>query len=240
MSLDFQVALEAGAAVVRPTGLLDLTTYVEFRDGLLKCALDEPLAVVVVLDEGFAFATPAAMSVFTTVWMRVSEWPGVPVLLVGASQPHRATLEEGGAGRYVRHFRSVADALTAAGERPVRRRDDTWLPDSAVAALLARRFVRETCRRWQLSHLLDAALLVASELVENAVHHARSAPHLRLELRADRLTIAVRDDAEPMRKKPATPWADGHGLSLVERFSRVWGSSPWPGGGKVVWAVLGD
>ncbi|MBB5960211.1 hypothetical protein FHS29_006834 [Saccharothrix tamanrassetensis] len=236
MSLDLRVDFDSGATVVRPTGLLDLTTYVAFRDGLLKCALDGPTAVVVVLGEDFEFSTPASMSVFATVWLRVSEWPGVPIMLVAVAEPHRAALAAGGAGRYVRHFPTVAEAITAVGRRPERRRDDTWLPDSSTSALLARRFVREVCRRWQLAHVVDEALLVATELVQNAVQHTGSAPHLRLELRGHRLTIAVRD--EEAAQPELNVAGGGQGLALVDRFSRVWGSSPWPSGGKVVWAVL--
>lgn len=239
MTLTLDVDTEAGSAVVRPAGRLDLSTYAQFRDGLLKCALAEPVAVVVVLDDDFEVATPAVMSVFTTVWMRVSEWPGVPVMLVGKGARHRQLLVEGGAGRFVRHYPSVREALAHAHGRPDRRRDETWLPASPVSALMARRFVRETCERWDLREVLDDALLVVTELVENAVDHAHSAPHLRLELRDRALAIAVRDDeaTPPERREPGTR-PGGRGIALVEELSRVWGHTPWPGGGKVVWAVL--
>ncbi|WP_309117085.1 ATP-binding protein [Saccharothrix sp.] len=239
MTLTFDVDTEAGAAVVHPVGRLDLSTYAQFRDGLLKFALAEPLAVVVVLDDGFEVATRAVMSVFTTVWMRVSEWPGVPLLLVGASREHRRLLDEGGAGTFVRHFPSVREAIADARRRPDRRRDETWLPASPVSALMARRFVRDTCARWHLHDVLEDALLVVTELVENAVDHARSAPHLRLELRDRALAIAVRDDAAapPVRRAPG-PRPGGRGVALVAKVSRVWGHTPWPAGGKVVWAVL--
>jgi hypothetical protein len=228
------------AVVVHPTGLLDLTTYRELRDGLLKCAADAPAAVIVRLDDGFECATPAFMSVFTTVWLRVSEWPGVPVMLVGESARHQETLANGGAGRLVPRFTALDDALTAAGQPPNRRRDEIHLPESVVSGLLARQFIRDTCRRWQLEHLKGNAVTVATELVENAVRHGRSAPVLRVELRDGRLTIAVRDDSP---QPPVDPPADtlrpgGRGITIVAALSRVWGCSPWPRGGKVVWAVL--
>ncbi|XVV06425.1 ATP-binding protein [Actinosynnema sp. CA-248983] len=239
MTLTLDVDSEAGAAVVHPVGRLDLSTYAQFRDGLLRCALAEPLAVVVVLDDGFEVATQAVMSVFTTVRMRVSEWPGVPVLLVGAGRDHRRLLDEGGAGSSVRHFPTVREAVADARRRPDRRWDETWLPASPVSALMSRRFVRDTCARWHLQDVLDDALLVVTELVENAVDHARSAPHLRLELRDRALSIAVRDDATtPPRRREPGPRPGGRGVALVEELSQVWGHTPWPGGGKVVWAVL--
>lgn len=239
MTLTFDIGAEAGATIVRPSGRLDLSTYAQLRDGLLKCALEEPTAVVVVLDDGFEVATPAVMSVFTTVWMRVSEWPGVPVVLVGAGAAHRRALAAGAAGRFVRHYPSVHDAVADAEHRPDRRRDETWLPESTVSGLMARQFVRETCGRWDVREVLDDALLVVTELVQNAVEHARSAPHLRLELRKRTLSIAVRDaSAQPPQRQDGGTTPGGRGVWLVERVSRVWGHTSWPGGGKVVWAVL--
>ena len=231
-----------GAAVVRPTGRLDLTTYRELRDGLLKCAVDEPSAVIVRLGDGFECATPAFMSVFTTVGLRVSEWPGVPVMLVGESPGHRRALEAGATGPVPR-FTALDAALAAVQRPPERTRDETRLPGSLVSGLLARHFVRETCQRRQVTaHLVHDAVTVATELVENAVRHARSAPVLRLELRGRRLAVTVRDESpDPPREPDAgPPQPGGWGLTLVSSLSRTWGCYPWPHGGKVVWAVLGD
>ncbi|MEU4762030.1 ATP-binding protein [Actinosynnema sp. NPDC023794] len=230
-----------GAAVVRPTGRLDLTTYRELRDGLLKCAVDEPTAVIVRLDDDFECVTPAFMSVFTTVGLRVSEWPGVPLMLVGESPGHRRALAAGATGA-VPVFTALNSAL-AAVERPSERtRDETQLPASLLSGLLARHFVRETCQRRQVTHFVHDAVTIATELVENAVRHARSAPVLRLELRGHRLTVAVRDESpDPPQAPAAEPLRPGgRGLTIVSSLSRTWGCYPWPHGGKVVWAVLGD
>lgn len=241
-ALALDLADAEGAVVVRPTGLLDLTTYRAMRDGLLKCAADGPSAVIVRLDEGFECATPAFMSVFTTVWMRVSEWPGVPIMLVAESPGYRHVLATGGAGWMVPRFTALPDALAAIGQPPDRRRDETQLPKTVLSALLARHFVREACGRWSLGHLVDNAVIVATELVENAVRHGQSAPVLRLELRTRRLTIAVRDENPdpPQELTAETLRPGGRGITMVASLSRVWGCTPWVGGGKVVWAVLGE
>ncbi len=229
-----------GAAVVRPTGRLDLTTYRDLRDGLLKCAVDEPTAVIVRLGEGFDCATPAFMSVFTTVWLRVSEWPGVPLMLVGESPGHRRALAGSGGAPAVPRFTGLEAALAAVGPPPERTRDEMQLPDSLLSGLLARHFVREACERWFLSHVVHNAVTVATELVENAVRHGRSAPTLRLEVRNRRLTVAVRDESPdpPREPKPEPLRPGGWGLTIVSSLSRTWGCYPWPRGGKVVWAVL--
>ncbi|MGM1059383.1 ATP-binding protein [Saccharothrix sp. Mg75] len=230
-----------GATVVRPSGLLDLTSYRAFRDDLLKCAAEGPTGVVVRLDDGFRCATPAFMSIFATVWLRLAEWPGVPVVLVGESTGYRQFLASSAAGRLVPAFTLLAAALASLDEPPERRRDEIQLPDTIVGALVARQFVREACERWRLGALVDSAVVVVTELVENAVRHAASAPVVRLEYRGGRLSVAVRDDsAEPVSKPDpgATP-PGGVGLAIVDSLSRVWGCAPWPSGGKVVWAVLG-
>jgi anti-sigma regulatory factor (Ser/Thr protein kinase) len=230
-----------GAAVVRPTGRLDLSTYRELRDGLLKCAVDEPTAVIVRLGDGFECVTPVFLSIFATVRLRVAEWPGVPVMLVGESPGHRMALAGSGGGLgAVPRFTALHAALAAVGRPPERTRDETVLPDSLISGRLARDFVRETCERLHVTHLVHNAVTVATELVENAVRHGGSAPMLLLELRDRRLTVAVRDESPdpPREPKPDTSRTGGWGLTIVSALSRTWGCYPWPRGGKVVWAVL--
>jgi anti-sigma regulatory factor (Ser/Thr protein kinase) len=228
-----------GATVVEATGRLDLSSYAEFRDGLLKCAADEPTAVIVHLLDGFEARGTAELSVFATVWMRVSEWPGVPVMVV-ADDELRATLKHSGVARFVPQYPTVRLALDAVGEPRLRRRQEVQLPFSLATPRLARGFVRDVCARWDVLDLLDDAVLVASELVENAVRHAGSAPSLRLELRPTQFAIAVHDD-DPTPPKPRPLTCDqpgGRGMPLVEAVCKAWGASPSTRGGKVVWAVL--
>ena len=83
-------------------------------------------------------------------------------------------------------------------------------------------------------------MLVASELVANAVAHARTS--CRLDMRLDRpgLTIAVRDYDPHGIPGPLACTATGHrshGLFLVTSISRTWGVSPTENG-KSVWALL--
>jgi anti-sigma regulatory factor (Ser/Thr protein kinase) len=229
-----------GTAVVETAGRLDLSTYAEFRDRLLKAAAEEPTALVVHLTEGFEVDSTAELSVFTTVWMRVSEWPGVPVLVAAGEERHRNALAVTGVARFVPLFRTVREALDAVCAPRTRRRHEVRLPRSSTAPRIARSFVRDTCARWNLTGIVDDAVLVVSELVENATRHTGSAPLLRLELRTDRFAVAVRDqDPRPPEPRPlTTDQPGGRGMPIVAALSRAWGTSPHPGGGKVVWAVL--
>ncbi|WNV85549.1 ATP-binding protein [Umezawaea sp. Da 62-37] len=227
---------EEGATVVGATGRLDLSSYAEFRDRLLKCAVDEPTAIVVHLLDGFEALGTSELSVFTTVWMRVSEWPGVPVMIV-ADEGLRETLRRGGIARFVPQFPTVRLALDAVVEPRTRRRHEVRLPFSTASARLARAFLRDTCSRWNLERVADDAALVVSELVENAVKHTGSAPSLRLELRPGQFAIAVYDDG-PKLPELRRGTSGGRGMTVVEALSKAWGVSVSARGGKVVWAVL--
>lgn len=229
-----------GITLVRARGVLDLATYACFRDSLLKYAADEPTALIVELDWDLEIASTPAVSLFTTVWMRVSEWPGVPVLIVATHRCHRDLLAFSGVGRFVPYFSTLQAALDAVGRPPRRRLDRMSLPATAASVRQGHDFVHDTCVRWGLAPIADDATTVADELVDNVVRHTVFGPEIRLELRRDRLTIAVRD-ADPLLPvvHELTPETSGlRGLDVVEALSRTWGISPGWSGGKTVWAVL--
>lgn len=106
--------------------------------------------------------------------------------------------------------------------------------------LAARRFVRERLRSWEAPEHIDAAALVASELVTNAVLHARTAITLRLELRDRTIRIEVYDENPRLPVvAPCPPEAtSGRGLALITATATAWGMEN-RGDGKVVWAELG-
>ena len=107
------------------------------------------------------------------------------------------------------------------------------------SARAAREFVRRTCARWELDTVLEPALLVVSELVTNAVHHARTRVTVGLLLRTDHLLVEVEDvDCRPpVLQHNDRDAVGGRGLILIDAVSRRWGSQPCPLG-KVVWAEL--
>lgn len=91
-------------------------------------------------------------------------------------------------------------------------------------------------------HSVEAVLLVTSELVTNAIRHARTT--LRLEVRAtdQSVTVVVTDERpmkQPQLRPPlADPLApDGRGLVLVDRLSDAWGFTS-DGSTKRVWAEM--
>lgn len=231
-----------GVVVATLVGRLDLASYASLRDGLLKQAAGTPAALVVRLGPDFVAASRAMLSVFTTVWMRVSQWPDIPVVLVAETDLHRHDLRRGGVSRHVATAHDLASALDRAALPPPRRYRRMSLPNSLVAALVAREEVRNACEEWQVPALLDDALVVVTELVENAVRHAGSEPLLlRIELHPSGLSLAVRDGAAaPPVLTTSRPGVPGHrGMEMIEKLCAAWGATPSLDGGKIVWAALG-
>jgi DNA-binding NarL/FixJ family response regulator len=104
----------------------------------------------------------------------------------------------------------------------------------------ARRFVRTHLTSWELEEVTDPAQLVASELVTNAITHARSPCQLRLSLSSRTVRVEVRDDGRgtPEPRSPSESGEDGRGMLLVSALAAAWGVEVLPQGGKVVWAEL--
>jgi len=122
--------------------------------------------------------------------------------------------------------------------RPIRAGWVVWrLPD---AVMHARRFTARTLRGWKIEQVADAALLVVSELVTNALVHTQGAVRVDLMLRGDRIRICVTDSSPRTPAKPViVDWeaTGGRGLFLVEATSESFGSMP-VAGGKQVWSEI--
>ena len=85
---------------------------------------------------------------------------------------------------------------------------------------------------------LDDLLLVVSELVTNAVVHARTAAHFGLRWDGRRATVEVTDgNGRPPALPAEAPAIGGRGLFLVDRLTTAWGSDARPSG-KTVWATI--
>jgi PAS domain S-box-containing protein len=102
-----------------------------------------------------------------------------------------------------------------------------------------RRFVRDVLTAWDQAELADSASLLTSEILTNAVRHARQAIGLRLHLSPGEIITEVTDDyaAPPRRMLPALEDEDGRGLTLVEALAHNWGTLP-TSDGKIVWFTL--
>ena len=115
------------------------------------------------------------------------------------------------------------------------------LPPTTASVPVARRFVR--ARLEDVSADLDTAALLVSEVVTNAILHARSAVTLTVDVVEDVVRITVRDGSpvQPRVHAFAPTSATGRGLLLLDHLAKRWGVEPDPvTGGKVVWFEVGE
>jgi anti-sigma regulatory factor (Ser/Thr protein kinase)/anti-anti-sigma regulatory factor len=242
--MEIQRSTRDGCVVVAFTGSIDLFSVAQIQRALLKDFSDQPFALICDL-AGVDTLDPVCATVFSTVANHpASRWPDTGFLLCGAQPPVAEILNRLQVPHFLQMYASLQDALDAAVARPPYLRDELRLAPTPTAPAAARAFVREVCRYWQLARpdatVMDRAVLLASELVTNAVAHARTEIRLRLELRGDRLHIAVRDGGPGLLRLVAPdPQAEGgRGLWLIEQLARSWGVNRHPDGGKIVWCVL--
>ncbi|SCK49975.1 Anti-sigma regulatory factor (Ser/Thr protein kinase) [Streptomyces sp. WMMB 714] len=106
---------------------------------------------------------------------------------------------------------------------------------------IARRLVRTALATWRLEQLADSAELITSELVTNAVQHARSSAVRvvvsRPSVKSVHVAVVDKSRAEPVRCAAGEDDEGGRGLALVELLADSWGTDPLPWG-KRVWAEL--
>lgn len=108
---------------------------------------------------------------------------------------------------------------------------DLSLPADARAAGVARQAIRERLSGILASPKLHDAMLLTSELVTNAVQHARRRA-IELDIRAEPgyVRITVTDDGPGFvagRPRPRRE-TGGFGLHLVERIADRWGTEASP------------
>jgi sigma-B regulation protein RsbU (phosphoserine phosphatase) len=110
---------------------------------------------------------------------------------------------------------------------------------------MARRLVRSVLREAGLDNLADDALLLVSELCENAVLHAGTGFELHMTLTAGELTVSVTDQgstAMELRRAEPTVRRSTHnrGLLLVDALATAWGSRHDERGHQVWFTLRAD
>ncbi|MBS2547600.1 ATP-binding protein [Catenulispora sp. NL8] len=104
----------------------------------------------------------------------------------------------------------------------------------------ARDFVAETLSAWRLEPWQEPAVLITSELVTNAVHHAGTELAVRILRASSEVRIEVSDGAADRELRVGAPGAraaGGVGLVIVERLADAWGVDKRRNG-KSVWVRL--
>jgi anti-sigma regulatory factor (Ser/Thr protein kinase) len=145
------------------------------------------------------------------------------------------TLRQGDAPRRVAETRVEVGGVAGSGPLEARL---TLRPVPASAGL-ARRFVAATLSGWGRDDVTDDVTLLVSELVTNAMLHARSDIALVVVVERGRLRVEVQDGS-PTPPTPRVATSDamtGRGMALVETLSADWGVRRTTGG-KGVWFTL--
>jgi len=125
------------------------------------------------------------------------------------------------------------------------------LAGQARSAGAARRFLSETLAIWGAPQYEETAQLLISELVTNAVLHARTDITVRLELGPanglqgpsgpTRLRLEVSDASarQPVTRHYSLEATTGRGLALIDALAGRWGVDRLDQG-KTVWAELSE
>jgi CheY-like chemotaxis protein/anti-sigma regulatory factor (Ser/Thr protein kinase) len=115
------------------------------------------------------------------------------------------------------------------------------LPETLLAPKEARDAIREVLARWGYDEIIEDASLVVSELVGNAVEHARTGSVVVINRSEGGLRIEVTDhgDADPVPEAPGADAERGRGLMIVSALETAWGVHHGPRS-KSVWVELSD
>ncbi len=115
--------------------------------------------------------------------------------------------------------------------------------EPASAALVRHGLAADLTAQGILADSVDEAVLVASELVGNAIRHAVAGEQGELDVRwgldGDEVLISVGDHApgRPTLRRVGVDEPSGRGLAIVDALARDWGVDE-DGDGKRVWARL--
>ena len=126
-----------------------------------------------------------------------------------------------------------------------------WPYDTAVSAAgvalrpepesvrQARRYVSDELTSIGFDEAAMTAELLVSELVTNAILHARTSVHVTVSADGELVRVAVADESvrAPRQRRHSVESGTGRGLRLVEQMATRWGVDIGSAG-KVVWFEL--
>ena len=130
------------------------------------------------------------------------------------------------------------------------------LPATARSVTEARRFVIEALKRWGCGELADTAALLTSEVVTNAVLHARTPVDVLVRRLRDGIAVEVSDGSRvrPRGRRTTPQSTTGRGMALLDQLASTWdvkvrsngktvrftlrvGTDPWAGFTSQDWVV---
>jgi hypothetical protein len=223
---------------LRLSGSLSLATMLSAREALRKLLADRG-RVVVDLSE-LRLEWQPAVHVFPAALATAGGWPGARLVLYAARPELARSLRVARVTDTIPLVAGLGEAGPALLVRPRRVSRHVDLPCHPGSAAGARCFFRELCADWDIPELVAHGEIVVTELVSNAVEHARSS--CRLTTAYDRwgLHVGVRDFGGAV-VAPVAPvevtGGRGRGLRIVAALSISWGVTEHADG-KTVWSTL--
>lgn len=199
-----------------------------------------------------ATVSTEVLDVLRAVVRQQADWPGTPV---GIACPDRRLPGRlrGAADNQVVIGASVETVAEQLASTPEAEHATLMLAPGLTSPRSARAFVARACLRWDARAITGHAVLVASELVTDAVLHSDTKVQLVVSRSPGRLRIAVREETPngegrgvstrangPGRGVSAGVSGSGRGLLLVSSVCRAWAAQPTLDNARVVWAVLDD
>jgi anti-sigma regulatory factor (Ser/Thr protein kinase) len=246
-SISVECDVDGAVTVLAVRGTWNRRLWRETSIVLRKCLAQHPAALIVDLT---ALDDQAATSVPTWLVAQGAAAGMVPpvrmALCISPELVLADRLQRLGARRFLPVFAKVRQARVAVQSRlPMSERLPLTLAARPESPAVARDLVGRACQTWDLPGLWHPARLIVSELVTNAVQHARTTITMVVSRRGTGLHLAVADADHrlPQLRPPAVPRPGlpfderGRGLRIVHAMATVWGAMP-TAEGKVVWATI--
>jgi hypothetical protein len=239
--------VDASLVTLTVDGAWDRALWKQTTERLNKCLAEHPEALIVDLSW---LDDPGAVSAPT--WMAAQRkaaamTPPVQLALcIPPDLPLADRMQRLGARHYLPVYARVRQARVAiAGRLPLTERLKATLPPEPDSPSIARNLVSDACLAWDRVELLHPSRAVMSELVTNAIEHARTEATVVVSLRGAGVHLSVADGvtAPPRLLRMSRVRRDqpldehGWGLHMVDALAVAWGSLP-TSTGKVVWATL--
>jgi anti-sigma regulatory factor (Ser/Thr protein kinase) len=235
-----------GAVVATVEGDLDRPGRAQFVTTLAGLLADHHRVVLNV--SGLVPHHSSAVYAFTEALSRTGGWPRACLALVAPEPTLAALLSASRVADEVPVYADTAHALSHLADRPRVVREGWRFDVDPHAPGRARAHIRDLCDRWGLEgEVKEAAEIVITELVTNAVEHATSPSVVEVERHGNSFRVAVRDygigsighDVPEATSWHAPPTSSprGRGLAMVAAVSHAWGVLRHPDG-KTVWAEM--
>lgn len=227
----------SGVSVIRVHGRLSDAAGPAYEAVLHALARDARTIVCDLSGAQGSIQTGAA-ALLASAGAHVIHWTGSLLAFASPDAGLRAELRRH-AGEPVVVTPRTSDVLASSALRSPPLTKGRSLAPVASSRRAARELVERACREWDVVGAAGLAGLVAAELMDNAVSHARDDLRLTVAKSGGWLRVSVRDSTpSPPPQPPADATVAWRGTVLVGSLAQSWGVLPTSEGGTVVWAVV--